>query len=56
MDKQVSANSNEEVQHANDTHRPVSPSRRQLLQSASALAAGSMLRPEHRRCMGRWFR
>ncbi len=43
MDKQVSANSNQEVQHANDTHRPVSPSRRQLLQSASALAAGSML-------------
>ena len=43
MDKQVSANSNQEVQHANDTHCPVSPSRRQLLQSASALAAGSML-------------
>ncbi len=43
MDKQVSANTNDEVQHAHITDRPVSPSRRQLLQGASALAAGSML-------------
>ncbi|MBC3882442.1 ABC transporter substrate-binding protein [Undibacterium sp. LX40W] len=43
MDKQVSANTNDEVQHAHITDRPVDPSRRQLLQGASALAAGSML-------------